>query len=536
MSGKVLIVKEGSGKDIEDCLRERMHKVDVVRKAEDALVMVRNDDYDLVIQNMNQPHYYHIPPLKCLHQIKKEKPKIKTIILIHKDDKTLCYEVDTFIRKPIIKEHLINIIEKIIGIPKFKSFVEYQKDDLRINEQINMIGENTLMHILVQLYSNIKQVKLEYLSPGFSGSIVLSGRVVTQEPPDYFVLKISRDESSIKKELENLKIIRRSGMAGRLAPDLRGNKIAWSNGWYAIAYEHIGAGGESEKVKNFKKFYRENGNDIEIKLDNIFTRLYTYWYKPEENNHEDKSGYRLWQDCYNYDEKTKSKILSRLDVLKPYFINVYKSPEAENHLQTVRTFIEHETIENISINGFQCNTMLCQVHGDLNSRNILFITDEPIFIDFATYKPCNLPEDDYNDSDKMQGGHVLDDYAKMEAEIKFVLMDSENYKDIDIARLPTWVEAENKLLEMEFSYNSDSDMENKLGIIKEESVKKACRLICIIRKMSQDAYSKSKDQYLIALLHHTLKYLLEPEVTDAKQLYVVYSAATICGKVSEFLK
>ena len=97
------------------------------------------------------------------------------------------------------------------------------------------------------------------------------------------------------------------------------------------------------------------------------------------------------------------------------------------------------------INGLdkRMSVLLSPAHGDLNSSNLLLWLDDlshPFLIDFPSYQT---------------NGHALQDFARLEVEVKFMIMDRQNIPgaapalDYTHSQLPLWKEFEDHVLAAE---------------------------------------------------------------------------------------
>lgn len=150
------------------------------------------------------------------------------------------------------------------------------------------------------------------------------------------------------------------------------------------------------------------------------------------------------------------------------------------------------------------------IHGDLNSTNVLIDrASRPWVIDFAHTGP----------------GHYLRDLAKLEAEIKFLLMNPQG----DRTRIPDWLELDRALDDRwpfgripPPGFRSTQDRE----------LAKAFISICGLRAIARDRMLGPKppqiSQYRAALLHFTLQVITYKDVSHAKKEYAIHSAFRLC--------
>ena len=177
--------------------------------------------------------------------------------------------------------------------------------------------------------------------------------------------------------------------------------------------------------------------------------------------------------------------------------------------------------------GLKHPVILSSVHGDLNSGNaFLWLREEgfPFLIDLPFYQ---------------SNGHVMQDFARLEVELKFTLMDRQEESpatklaayDLSPEQVPIWRELENHLLRAVPGraprWKSDGFVDN---------VRLTYELVTIIRSRAQQVHAKFtsgrrsldfKHEYLPALLYHTMRAATYPSLSIFKRLLAVYSAGSI---------
>jgi hypothetical protein len=172
--------------------------------------------------------------------------------------------------------------------------------------------------------------------------------------------------------------------------------------------------------------------------------------------------------------------------------------------------------------GRQQPATISHVHGDLNANNILIwkAQQRPFLIDFACFQP---------------NGHVMQDFARLEAEIKFALMDREEAVedpafDHSSHRLPIWC-----LMERDLASAHWAKATMPLGG-RERFVARALRLIQGIRRRARETWALNPGggdsekngfltEYGASLLHYTLRAIGYETLSPFKRLLAVFSAA-----------
>jgi hypothetical protein len=178
--------------------------------------------------------------------------------------------------------------------------------------------------------------------------------------------------------------------------------------------------------------------------------------------------------------------------------------------------------------------ILSPCHGDLNANNALFWIDmqeHPFLIDFPFYQ---------------SKGHALQDFARLEVEIKLTLMDRQRIKsppgpkafDHTFTQVDLWKELEAHMLsnklpaETKVWKSKQGDPENLnlslqfLNIVRSKAIEVQDQL------KKPDMSPKFFDEYLPALLYYTLRAIGFPSLSIFKRLLAVYSA----GRILEWLQ
>lgn len=178
---------------------------------------------------------------------------------------------------------------------------------------------------------------------------------------------------------------------------------------------------------------------------------------------------------------------------------------------------------------------LSPVHGDLNAGNVfLWLKQEnfPFLIDLPFYQ---------------REGHVLQDFARLEVEVKFALMDRQEESpreqlaayDYSPQQVPLWRELEDYLLDGGTSAAAEPDWRSP-GF--RDNVSLTCQLVKVIRDRAERAQQQPgpadgaspvafMDEYLPALLYHTVRAVTYPSLSLFKRMLAVYSAGMMLKKL-----
>lgn len=232
-----------------------------------------------------------------------------------------------------------------------------------------------------------------------------------------------------------------------------------------------------------------------------FTKRTKYWIREFLNDQESVIGRRLfakWDQC-------RDRLLSLIDDRKGTRIS--------------------------GVLGEKIPMIVSPVHGDLNSGNaFLWLRQEkfPFLIDLPFFQ---------------SEGHVLQDFARLEVEVKFTLMDRQEESpskelpafDLSPEQIPIWRELEDHLLANRTARKGEPRWRST-GF--QDNVCLTYQLVKVIRSKaayvhqtlsSADSYPAVDfmDEYLIALLYHTARAVTYPSLSPFKRLFAAYSAGSI---------
>lgn len=181
--------------------------------------------------------------------------------------------------------------------------------------------------------------------------------------------------------------------------------------------------------------------------------------------------------------------------------------------------------------------ILSPVHGDLNANNVFLWLEQPNF-------PFLIDLPFYQDA-----GHALQDFARLETEIKFALMDRQEESpperlaayDYSVVQMPLWQELEDHLLH-HHTAGADEPVWRAGGF--HDNVRLTYRLVQVIRATAEQVQQQHcarstlrpiafMDEYLPALLYPTLRAITYPSLSPFKRMLAVYSAGSILNKCVE---
>jgi hypothetical protein len=472
-----------------------------------------------------------------------------------------------------------------------KSPVITLDDDPVLEEQIRVLSEfrslkegAEQLQYLVRDLIDCDQVEVSRLGQGLSGARVFRFRPQkgAQELGE-FVIKLSPAEDLWKVELETAGYANATSCLG--IPDYRPHvpklatprlphgtantplSYAVSFGrWYAISYEFLG-GGKFGKFIDLEAALVAESEELLKKtegcpsalasaapsdvlafriatLEKMLSWLCTNWYMNTADNRVRRDTRRIWETSdvpnrevaslppYRFAGKTKGLVLGFLDSdaakIGP---RVFDRAMWNDKWATVRRLVTRPEGTKTGVPGLdgELSAILSPTHGDLNANNMFFWLqheDQPFLIDFPFFDNC---------------GHALQDLARLEVEVKFGLMDRQRSSpegdlpafDYTSSQIALWQEMEDHLLSDDWAaIKKESDW--KQGRFT-TNVDLSLGLVQAIRRKAVEVQSQQPDsfvkpflnEYLPALLFHTVRAIGYQSLSLFKRLLAVYSSGSI---------
>ena len=494
----------------------------------------------------------------------------------------------TFIHVPQVpptpdqKRQIIHELGTILSRPFVRPEVELE-DEPSLREQVRSLSPKRDLsdgkRILGELTGSVFKclmVKVKKLGQGLSGASVFRiSPQVGADFPDEFVLKISssRDFWKIKLEVDKYhEAVNLLGITNYKIhyPQLQLPHNAYAGeehivnhlDWYAICYDFLGdkfgtfIDLETALVTSEKKllektqgtrFYPAPPNSSrdsrilvwDVALDWLCKNLYS------------KAGFierielPVWNTIdmperqyvrfppYQLSGTSKSQILSFLDS-RAGELGLRLFSGWENHRQLVWSLAELSgSNTGVRLLDRSIPFSLSPAHGDLNANNLLLWLNEashPFIIDLPYFQSL---------------GHALQDFARLEVEIKFSLMDRQ--LDSDTLALPVfdfthtqvspWKEMEDHLLgeswaDKKTGWRAGAYTENVELCLQLVQNLRARALSIQTQPMAGPAPVDFLAEYLPALLFHTIRAIGYGNLSVFKRLLAVYSASSILSSSS----
>ncbi len=369
------------------------------------------------------------------------------------------------------------------------------------NHRKGRIPINKVKYLVERLFHGCAKIFL-YPFPdaeeGFSGALLL--RVEGKTAKGYSILPCILKVGSqrrIKQEFKNFRDF--VDLVIGNAPQLYRDGYKNIKDWAGIAYTKIG--GRWEEVKTFKGLYSEAASEedrerLRLQLGRLFD-LISPWQEVRPEH------YSIWRVYHVEEERLKQMGNARAELARKGYELGRLDP-----IEYWQEVSRHGGEDSPGEVGF------ATIHGDLNSRNIVINTseDKPYVIDFS----------------ETGQGHYLRDLAKLEADIKFVLMDQRREGETD--RLSLWLYMDAALDSGPFGKLERHAVEMQMT---DEEILKAYHLIRFVRSLARKRMEsvgpigQQVVEYRVALLHYTLKKLVF-NIREPKLVFASKSASRLC--------
>ncbi|MEP7340408.1 MAG: hypothetical protein ABI977_21940 [Acidobacteriota bacterium] len=456
--------------------------------------------------------------------------------------------------------------------------LNYEPEDRTLREQIRSLsrerdrkdGEKIVRH-LIYCFFKCTNATIEQLGQGLSGARVFLLRLEEQGRAKSFVLKLSDEDNlwKLKEEVNRHREATKHLGAKRYKVHLpslnpcsenHSEFIAHYRNWVAVCYDYLGDDHQQSGIidletlliqapdklnqktgkTRFNATYLSSGQSpLEVRK-NVFEEFLNWlcqeWYQKGELNQQNKA---MWKpaDCepgkyprvppYQLKGKEKGLALGFLygkDARKVAQL----LPGWEGHRDKVWEFLE-QTGETTGIAALDQPVLatLSPAHGDLNSNNAIFWLEQanhPFLIDFPFFQ---------------EEGHALQDFARLEIEIIYALMDCQEENasklkagDHSHTQFDLWLRLINHLTNGEDCAWQDDEIseniEHCLDLIQLLRLKAAAVRMPQGQMTSIDpAAADFLTEYLPPLLYYTLREIGYSSRPIFKRLLAVYSASQI---------
>jgi uncharacterized protein associated with vWA-MoxR-VMAP ternary system len=441
-------------------------------------------------------------------------------------------------------------------------------------------GQKILSHLIRKLFK-CNKAHIAQLGQGLSGSKVF--RIIPssdqEEDIKEFILKVSPVSDSWKIELEVERYMyakKQLGVEGYSIhfPLLVGSRFALESNshdaprviyherWCAICYDFLGEKKLGKFIDLATVFIIPSADLIEKTRDTPFElplkgtvgteqlrlRLFTTalqwlcqnWYMA--STPPVRAERKMWETRdtlpkqypplppYRLSGKSKGHVLSFLDSdLATFGERLVES--WKNCRANVQELVECRRVTGIEGLDGKLLVRLSPAHGDLNANNLLIWLDKldhPFLIDFPLYQ---------------EAGHALQDFARLEVEVKFGLMDRQLDSaekelialDYTFSQMAVWKEMEDHLL----SSNWHEPKKEWLAFGFVSNVDSCLKVTQLLRSKAIEVQQQGKtastptfnEEYSPALLYHTVRAIGYDSLSIFKRLLAVYSAGQMIAKM-----
>lgn len=450
--------------------------------------------------------------------------------------------------------------------------VTWDRSDLILAQQLRMLnpkGEpGSELRVLQRLLQKFREVcqhaTIQRLTPGYSGSLVFCVRWhadkspgQTIDPPEQTMLmKISRydDLWKIRRTFEDWDVIEKSlnpsgleaAVPQPLKPDQKEGQVGYlveAGGFVAEFWQYL-----SKPIGQFDDWehvhWSANGRSRKSKklIESVIELLRASWYDdatwtgelPLWTAEDMKHPANVSFPPYGLTSWWKAKILSSLGDLER--LGERMSPDNwKSDCTAIRDWIIKGPNPR-SIVTAPGRVLLSKIHGDLNKNNILWWGEKkrPLLIDFATFQ---------------QSAHTLQDFAELETQAQYALMDRQNALDVDPIDYcaQQFVEWSKRLTDLVpalpgnlRSFTCVASNEKNI-----EGMKQAETLIGLIRCGAHAVFDAAVgrsgapafpgrfcQEYATALLYHTIRAIgYENSLSPFKRMLAVHSAARLIARL-----
>jgi class 3 adenylate cyclase len=511
-------------------------------------------------------------------------------------------------RKTVLTElgSLGDRLARLMDLSEIAKITEWNKADRTLHRQIRSLseahkvadGEVILLRLIrksLDCYS-VAKIEIKRLGQGRSGTIVFQLVITNSDQTNEYVLKLSDEfwklQSEVSGHLEAQKGTNLTDYQQHVAalrkpiisikssdPEdhFKDQFIVNSGRWYAIHCDLLGHSPFNrfidletaltaapatlqERTKNMLPTYHLISNEPDKVLahrlkifSSILDGLCELWYgKKRPGSHTSQPVWQM-EDAederviplppYQLTRRVKSFVQNFLDC-REAAIGLRLFPSWKDRVTQVLKLVSDEsTAAELGLGG-KIPFTLSPVHGDLYANNVLLWLEHERYafvIDLPSYQ---------------SDGHTLQDFARLEVEIKYVLLDRQVESPADQvaaydytqSQVQLWIQMEDQLMGR---WALD---ESKLGSTRvrriswkkggySNNVELCYRLVMILRQRACAIQQKRlddeptaipfADEYLPALLYQSVLAIADPSLSLFKRLLALYSAGSILKRCTD---
>ena len=278
----------------------------------------------------------------------------------------------------------------------------------------------------IQLWSLLEKLlgegrkTIEVIQPGRSGAVVF--KITTkhnlpegiQTAPKSWIVKVAHDRALIEREIQNYAIVNLTKLNRSAFPHLHTVVPICSDSLWGIA---LSFEGEANTLRDYLKMIQNDSDAARIarRLTDTLQELYST---------DPKSDHGLWSHYWSRSSDLADALINLLNGMS----SVAKEKELLNEHTAVYNFIQTNGVACPEISQKNVDQFETRwIHGDLNSGNVLISvppSNNIILIDFAS---AGI-------------GHVVKDFAKLERDVYFRILDGEfTSESSDWERMKVWM-------------------------------------------------------------------------------------------------
>ena len=391
---------------------------------------------------------------------------------------------------------------------------------------------------------HIESIEITPLLGGYGGSITFVARIKLEDEdqwlPEPFVLKLG-----VKREMKDEEKKWGRYIENRFFDAPRAIKYETSGDYAGVSYTFAGLGGE---IQNFHSFCEGRSHtEIEEVIQKLYEKM-EVWRKGWARDKKETTDTKNLYDEYYLLHKKCDEIIVGIDKIvdrdDPYRRNFYAPrdllipglkpqfcedlPQIDEHWCDPVYFIRTWQRRELTVPFYKS-----VVHGDLRAGNILVeLRHRKVWlIDFS--HTGNGLSQERTDEALREGrpidphrGHVLRDFCRLEADIKFVLTALENEDDFNKA-----ISFEKELMARGLHLDNLTRRSQRPEVLRDPRFEKAWECIREIRRFAKEYLCESKElrPYYLSLLHTTLPIVYYKQCTEWQKRYALVSAGMLCG-------
>lgn len=359
--------------------------------------------------------------------------------------------------------------------------------------QVENLGELVLDSMLTDGFGEAEG-SVKYFEPGFSGAMLfeVSGRVrqktKSQVNPTSWILKASTNEAKLQQELSKHKELKAKNIPADLYSMLLMDELIHHGAWYALITKKDP---ESITLRSFIQSTPDVSRTSTVmkEIERFLGKLYGTSYLESQ---------LIWQRFYSINRGQIAAIRVVLDRSRKALLD--QGYLSEQLIKRVETFVVSGGESERAIHEYRDDNVDTRlIHGDFHTRNVLINPREEriITIDF--------PE--------MKQDHAAKDFAKLEIDVIFSVLNSINGADTNWRTMSEWSFLLQTLQVDDNFFNPN---------ISALSAKVEGNVVAHIRRCAKSIVpSLTSREYLLSLLYHCIRSLAYPDIPLPKKAFAL---------------